>query len=118
MVLGYLLARAGIEVLVLEKHADLLRDFRGDTVHPSTLEVMHEIGVLDKFLTRPHQKQVRQIRARIGPDEILLGDLSLISTHCRFTVMMPQFGNFLISLPNERYAFPRSTSEWRPRSRD
>ena len=70
MMLGYLLARAGIEVLVLEKHADFLRDFRGDTVHPSTLEVMHELGVLDDFLKRPHQKQVRQVRARIGRDEI------------------------------------------------
>jgi len=91
MMLGYLLARAGIEVLVLEKHADFLRDFRGDTVHPSTLEVMHELGVLDDFLKRPHQKQVRQIRARIGRDEIMLGDLSRISTHCRFMVMMPQW---------------------------
>jgi len=70
MMLGYLLARAGIEVLVLEKHADFLRDFRGDTVHPSTLEVMHELGLLDEFLKRPHQKQVRQIRAQIGRDEI------------------------------------------------
>jgi 2-polyprenyl-6-methoxyphenol hydroxylase-like FAD-dependent oxidoreductase len=97
MMLGYLLARAGIEVLVLEKHADFLRDFRGDTVHPSTLEVMHELDLLDEFLKRPHQKQVHQIRARIGPDEILLGDLSLLSTHCRFMVMMPQweFLNFL-----------------------
>jgi len=77
MMLGYLLARAGIEVLVLEKHADFLRDFRGDTVHPSTLEVMHELDLLDEFLKRPHQKQVHKIRARIGRDEILLGDLSL-----------------------------------------
>ena len=57
MMLGYLLARAGIEVLVLEKRADFLRDFRGDTVHPSTLEVMHELGVLDEFLKRPHQSR-------------------------------------------------------------
>jgi 2-polyprenyl-6-methoxyphenol hydroxylase-like FAD-dependent oxidoreductase len=91
MMLGYLLARAGIEVLVLEKHADFLRDFRGDTVHPSTLEVMYELGVLDDFLKRPHQKQVRQIRARIGRDEIMLGDFSRLSTHCRFMVMMPQW---------------------------
>ncbi len=56
MMLGYLLARAGIEVLVLEKHADFLRDFRGDTIHPSTLEVMHELGVLDELLTRPRQR--------------------------------------------------------------
>ena len=56
MMLGYLLARAGIEVLVLEKHADFLRDFRGDTIHPSTLEVMHELGVLEEFLKRPHHR--------------------------------------------------------------
>ena len=69
MMLGYLLARAGIEVLVLEKHADFLRDFRGDTVHPSTLEVMHELGVLEQFLQRPHQES-RRARARIGGEEI------------------------------------------------
>ena len=56
MMLGYLLARAGVEVLVLEKHGDFLRDFRGDTIHPSTLEVMHELGLLDEFLKLPHQK--------------------------------------------------------------
>ena len=59
MMLGYLLARAGIEAIVLEKHADFLRDFRGDTIHPSTLEVMHELGVLEEFLQRPHQEVVR-----------------------------------------------------------
>ena len=56
MMLGYLLARAGVKVLVLEKHGDFLRDFRGDTIHPSTLEVMHELGLLDEFLELPHQK--------------------------------------------------------------
>lgn len=75
MMLGFLLARAGVEVLVLEKHADFLRDFRGDTVHPSTLETMHELGLLEEFLKRPHQ-QVRQVRARIGGEKILLGDNS------------------------------------------
>ncbi len=105
MMLGYLLARAGIEVLVLEKHADFLRDFRGDTVHPSTLEVMHELGLLDEFLKRPHQKQVRQIRARIGRDEIVLGDLSLLSTHCRFMVMMPQW-EFLDFLAEQARRYP------------
>jgi len=105
MMLGYLLARAGIEVLVLEKHADFLRDFRGDTVHPSTLEVMHELGLLDEFLKRPHQKQVSRIRARIGRDEILLGDLSLLSTHCRFMVMMPQW-EFLDFLAEQARRYP------------
>jgi 2-polyprenyl-6-methoxyphenol hydroxylase-like FAD-dependent oxidoreductase len=105
MMLGYLLARAGIEVLVLEKHADFLRDFRGDTVHPSTLEVMHELGVLDEFLKRPHQKQVRKIRARIGRDEILLGDMSYLPTRCHFMVMMPQW-EFLDFLAEQARRFP------------
>src|SRR5258708_1001985 len=90
MMLGYLLARAGIEVLVLEKHADFLRDFRGDTIHPSTLEVMHELGVLEEFLKRPHH-QSRRARARIGDEEIVLGDMSYLRTRCRFMVMMPQW---------------------------
>src|SRR5713101_5322657 len=93
MMLGYLLARAGIEVLILEKHADFLRDFRGDTVHPSTLQVMHELGLLEEFLKRPHQR-VCKARARIGNEEILLGDFSRLSTRhlsaqCRFMALMP-----------------------------
>src|ERR687896_2344999 len=67
--LGLLLARAGIEVLVLEKHADFLRDFRGDTVHPSTLEVVHELGLLDDFLSRPHQK-VYEVGGVIGTTHV------------------------------------------------
>lgn len=89
MMLGYLLARAGIEVLVVEKHADFLRDFRGDTVHPSTLEVMHELGVLEQLLKRPHQES-RRARARIGGDEIVLGDMAYLRTQCRFMALMPQ----------------------------
>lgn len=89
MMLGYLLARAGIEVLVLEKHADFLRDFRGDTIHPSTLEVMHELGVLGSLLARPHQK-VPRARARIAGREILLGDMGYLRTHCRYVALMPQ----------------------------
>jgi hypothetical protein len=117
MMLGYLLAQAGIEVLVLEKHADFLRDFRGNTVHPSTLKVMNELSALDEFLKRPHQKQVRQVRSRIGSDEIVLGDLSLFSMHCRFMVMMSQW-EFLDFPPNKRDKIPRSASEWKPKSRD
>jgi 2-polyprenyl-6-methoxyphenol hydroxylase-like FAD-dependent oxidoreductase len=96
MMLGYLLARAGIEVLVLEKHADFLRDFRGDTIHPSTLEVMHELGVLEQFLERPHQKSA-QARARVGGEEIQLGDMAYLRTRCRFIALMPQwdFLNFV-----------------------
>src|SRR5215475_15691701 len=90
MMLAYLLARAGIEILVLEKHADFLRDFRGDTVHPSTLETMSELGLLEEFLKRPHQ-EVCRIRARIGGEELLLGDNSYLSTRCRFMAMMPQW---------------------------
>ncbi len=102
--LGYLLARAGIEVLVLEKHADFLRDFRGDTIHPSTLEVMHELGVLEEFLKRPHH-QSRRARARIGDEEIVLGDMSYLRTRCRFLALMPQceFLDFLAE-QGRRYA--------------
>ena len=67
MMLGYLLARAGVEVLVLEKHADFLRDFRGDTIHPSTLEIMHELGLLDAFLRLPHQ-ELRTLAGLVGED--------------------------------------------------
>jgi len=104
MMLGYLLARAGIEALVLEKHADFLRDFRGDTVHPSTLEVMHELGVLEEFLKRPHH-QSRRARARIGDEEIVLGDMSYLRTRCRFLALMPQceFLDFLAE-QGRRYA--------------
>jgi 2-polyprenyl-6-methoxyphenol hydroxylase-like FAD-dependent oxidoreductase len=96
MVLGLLLARAGVDVLVLEKHGDFLRDFRGDTIHPSTLEVMHELGLLDDLLKLPHQP-VREIRAAIGEHEIPVADFSHLPTHCRFVALMPQwdFLNFL-----------------------
>src|SRR4029077_4396256 len=75
MMLGYLLARAGVEVAVLEKHGDFLRDFRGDTVHPSTVQVMDELGLLDAFLQRPHQ-QVREISAFIGSERLKIADFS------------------------------------------
>lgn len=90
MMLGLLLARAGVEVLILEKHADFLRDFRGDTVHASTLETMHELGLLEEFLERPHQ-ELRQVRSRIGRDEVLLGELRYLRTRCRFIALMPQW---------------------------
>src|SRR5436190_20136747 len=75
MMLGLLLARAGTDVLVLEKHADFLRDFRGDTVHPSTLEIMHELGLLDAFLKRPHQ-ELRELSGVIGGVPVKLADFS------------------------------------------
>ena len=90
MMLGFLLARAGIEVVVLEKHADFLRDFRGDTVHPSTLELMHELGLLDEFLLRPHRK-VAKLTINIGGEPVELGDFSYVPTHCKFVALMPQW---------------------------
>ena len=80
MVLGYLLARVGVEVVVLEKHADFLRDFRGDTIHPSTLEVMHELGILDAFLQRPHS-ETRHLYAQIGDANLTVADFSHLPTH-------------------------------------
>jgi 2-polyprenyl-6-methoxyphenol hydroxylase-like FAD-dependent oxidoreductase len=96
MMLGYLLARAGVEVGVLEKHADFLRDFRGDTIHPSTLEIMRELGLLEEFLKLPHQ-EVRNLTAQLGPLDLTLADFSHVPTHCKFIAMMPQwdFLNFL-----------------------
>src|SRR6267378_2872052 len=96
MMLGFLLARAGVDVLVLEKHADFLRDFRGDTIHPSTLEVLHELGILDEFLTRSHQ-EARQLTGYVGDNEVIIADFSHLSTRCRFIAFMPQwdFLNFL-----------------------
>jgi 2-polyprenyl-6-methoxyphenol hydroxylase-like FAD-dependent oxidoreductase len=96
MMLGFLLARAGVDVVVLEKHADFFRDFRGDTVHPSTLELMHELGLLDEFLKLPHQK-IETLSAQIGDERIPMADLRHLPTHCKFIAMMPQwdFLNFL-----------------------
>src|ERR1700740_3231259 len=96
MMLGFLLARAGIDVVVLEKHKDFLRDFRGDTVHPSTLELMYELGLLDEFLKLPHYK-VPRLTFQIGAERIPMVDLSHLPTHCKFVALMPQwdFLNFL-----------------------
>jgi 2-polyprenyl-6-methoxyphenol hydroxylase-like FAD-dependent oxidoreductase len=90
MMLGYLLARAGIDTVVLEKHADFLRDFRGDTVHPSTMEVMHELGLLEKFLERPHSK-VRQVGGLIAGKPIVMADLSHLPVRCPYIAFMPQW---------------------------
>src|ERR1700722_13561725 len=96
MVLAYLLARAGVEVLVLEKHADFLRDFRGDTVHPSTLEVLYELGLLEEFLRLPHQK-LTMVGGRFGDYDFQVADFRHLPTKCKFTALMPQwdFLNFL-----------------------
>jgi 2-polyprenyl-6-methoxyphenol hydroxylase-like FAD-dependent oxidoreductase len=96
--LGYLLARAGVAVTVLEKHADFLRDFRGDTVHPSTLELMHELDLLEDFLKIPHQR-LTAVGAVLGDFRFLAADFRFLPTHCKFIALMPQwdFLNFLAS---------------------
>ena len=90
MMLGFLLARAGVDVVVLEKHADFLRDFRGDTVHPSTLELMYELRLLDEFLMLPHQK-VERLSAQIGAERIQMADFTHLPTHCKYVALMPQW---------------------------
>jgi len=104
MMLGLLLARAGISVTVLEKHADFLRDFRGDTVHPSTLQLMHELGLLERFLARPHQ-EVPALTANIGGSFVQLADFSHLPTRCKFIALMPQW-EFLDFLAAEAAKFP------------
>jgi 2-polyprenyl-6-methoxyphenol hydroxylase-like FAD-dependent oxidoreductase len=99
MMLGLLLARAGIEVLVLEKHRDFLRDFRGDTIHPSTLEVMGELGLLDRLLALPHQK-APVMRAQFGDLDFPVADFSHLPTRCKFVAFMPQW-DFLRFLADE-----------------
>jgi len=96
MMLGFLLARAGVDVVVLEKHADFFRDFRGDTIHPSTLELMYELGLLDEFLKLPHQKLDRLV-AQVGDQRVRVIDLTHLPTHCKYIALMPQwdFLNFL-----------------------
>jgi 2-polyprenyl-6-methoxyphenol hydroxylase-like FAD-dependent oxidoreductase len=96
MMLGFLLARAGVDVVVLEKHGDFLRDFRGDTIHPSTLDFMYELGLLDQFLALPHQ-ELRQLTAQIGETPIKAADFGHLPTKCKFIALMPQwdFLNFL-----------------------
>ena len=104
MVLGLLLARAGVHVLVLEKHADFLRDFRGDTVHPSTLEVIHELGLLEKFLARPHD-EVSELRAVVGDTELVLASFRHLHLRCKFIAMMPQW-EFLDFVRDEAELYP------------
>ena len=96
MMLGFLLARAGVDVVVLEKHADFFRDFRGDTVHPSTLELMYELGLLDEFLKLPHQK-IETLTGQVGDERLQIIDFTHLPTHCKYIAMMPQwdFLNFL-----------------------
>jgi 2-polyprenyl-6-methoxyphenol hydroxylase-like FAD-dependent oxidoreductase len=103
MMLGLLVARAGLDVVVLEKHADFLRDFRGDTVHPSTLQLMDELGLLDRFLARPHQ-ELRTLSADIGGEVLRLVDFTHLPTRCKFVALMPQW-DFLDFLAGEAKRF-------------
>jgi len=104
MMAGFLLARAGVEVLVLEKHADFLRDFRGDTVHPSTLELMYELGILEEFLKRPHQ-ELSRLGAQIGDTHVSVGDFTHLPTHAKCIAFMPQW-HFLNFLAERGSAYP------------
>ena len=104
MMLGLLLARAGVRVLVLEKHADFLRDFRGDTIHPSTLAVIDELGWLDEFLSLPHQ-EIPEVTLLFGDTEISLADFRHLPTRCGFIAFMPQW-DFLEFLSAHAAAYP------------
>jgi 2-polyprenyl-6-methoxyphenol hydroxylase-like FAD-dependent oxidoreductase len=97
MMLGFLLARAGVDVIVLEKHADFLRDFRGDTIHPSTLQLMYELGILEEFLKRPHQ-EARELGGKVGQEILRIADFTHLPTRCKFLAFMPQwdFLNFIV----------------------
>ena len=104
MMAGYLLARAGVPVVVLEKHADFNRDFRGDTIHPSTLELMHELGLLDEFLKQPHQ-EVRELRDVVNGQTVPIADFRQLPTRCKFIAFMPQW-DFLNFLSSHAKRFP------------
>jgi 2-polyprenyl-6-methoxyphenol hydroxylase-like FAD-dependent oxidoreductase len=104
MIAGYLLARAGVPVVVLEKHADFNRDFRGDTIHPSTLELMHELGLLEEFLKQPHQ-ELRELRAVVNGQAVPVADFTKLPTHCKFIAFMPQW-DFLNFLSSHAKRFP------------
>jgi 2-polyprenyl-6-methoxyphenol hydroxylase-like FAD-dependent oxidoreductase len=104
MMLGFLLARAGVDTIVLEKHADFLRDFRGDTIHPSTLEAMHELGLLDDFLKLPHE-EVRLAEVKVGDVTIPMVDFSHLPVHAKFVALMPQW-DFLDFLAERAKRYP------------
>jgi 2-polyprenyl-6-methoxyphenol hydroxylase-like FAD-dependent oxidoreductase len=107
IMLGFLLARAGIQVTVLEKHKDFFRDFRGDTIHPSTLELLHELGLLDRFLKLPHS-QIDELSAFVGGQQFNIADFRHLPTHAKFIALMPQW-DFLNFLSAEAAHFPTFT---------
>jgi len=104
MMLGYLLGRAGVKTVVLEKHADFLRDFRGDTVHPSTLMIMQELGLIDDFLKLPHS-EIRAFAAEIGDTRVKIADFARVATPFKFVALMPQW-DFLNFLADRGRRFP------------
>ena len=116
LMLGFLLARAGVEVVVLEKHADFLRDFRGDTIHPSTLDVIGELGLLDEFLELPHQR-APTISAFFGGHEYAFADFSHLPTRCKFIALMPQW-DFLNFLAGKGKSYPTFHLEMRAEAVD
>lgn len=107
LMLGYLLARAGLQVVVIEKHPDFLRDFRGDTIHPSTLEIMRQLGLLDELLALPHQR-AEKLQAEVAGQEITMADFSRLPVESRFIAFMPQW-DFLNFLARKAAAFPGFT---------
>jgi 2-polyprenyl-6-methoxyphenol hydroxylase-like FAD-dependent oxidoreductase len=105
MMLGYLLARSGVEALLVEKHGDFFRDFRGDTVHPSTTQLMHELGILDEFLQQvPHQR-VEQLGIGFNGQTFDLVDFRHLPTACKYVVFMPQW-DFLNFLADKAKRYP------------
>src|SRR5271168_2265398 len=99
IMLGYLLARSGVDVVVLEKWPDFFRDFRGDTIHPSTMEVLHELGLLEEFLTLPHS-EMQQMAAHMGGQEVVMADFSKLKVRCPYIAFIPQW-DFLTFLSNK-----------------
>src|SRR5262252_7872256 len=116
MMLGFLLARAGIHVVVLEKHPDFLRDFRGDTVHPSTLGLIYELGLLDEFLRLPHRK-VDRLSMQIGSRIVRMIDMRHLPTHCKFIALMPQW-DFLNFLADHGRRYPQFNLRMRAEATD
>ncbi len=107
IMLGFLLARAGIQVTVLEKYKDFFRDFRGDTIHPSTLELLYELNLLDRFLKLPHS-QISELSANVGGQQFPIADFRHLPTHAKFIALMPQW-DFLNFLAAEAAAYPNFT---------
>jgi 2-polyprenyl-6-methoxyphenol hydroxylase-like FAD-dependent oxidoreductase len=116
MMLGFLLARAGVDVIVIEKHADFLRDFRGDTIHPSTLELMYELGFLDEFLQRPHQ-EARELAGKVGQQVLKVADFTHLPTRCKFLAFMPQW-DFLTFIAEQARRYPRFQVRMRAEATD